>query len=84
MVLAHDGGIDFPITESGLLHDDVRALIYTDTISNLASFILGSVLLFTLLVVLSKMLIQRASMTLVCPDMLINAFMPDSDALSGF
>jgi hypothetical protein len=51
MVLAYHG-IDLPIANAGFFGNDGRAFVNTDTISDLASFFLGSIFLFTFLVVL--------------------------------
>src|SRR5512139_1568508 len=74
VVLAYHG-INLPVANASFFGNDGGAFVNTDTVSDLASFILRSILLFSLLVALSKMGIQRAPMTLVCPDMLIDAFM---------
>ena len=78
MVLAY--GIDLPIANARFFGNDGGALFNTDTVSDLAPFILGTLFLFTFLVVLPQMRMQGAAMTLVSPDMLVDAFMADQDA----
>ena len=51
MVLAYHG-INFPIANAGFFGNDGGAFVNTDTLSDLAAFILGAIFLFTLLVAL--------------------------------
>jgi len=83
-VVMTDHGINLPIAKAGFFRNDSGAFINADTVSDLSPLILGAVLLLAFLVALSKMLIQRTAMALVGPDMLIDAFMADGDALLVF
>jgi hypothetical protein len=78
MVLTYHG-VNLPVANAGFFGNDGGAFVNTDTISDLAAFILGSMVLFTLLVAFPSMRIQAAAMTLVCPDRLADAFMADQD-----
>jgi uncharacterized membrane protein len=75
LVVLADHSINLPIANAGFFSNDGGTFVNTDTVSNLASFILGSILFFSLLVAVPKMLIQPSTMTLVCPDMLIDELM---------
>jgi len=79
MVLAYHG-VNLPIANAGFFGNDGGALVNTDTVSDLAAFILGAIFLFPLLVALPQMRMQGATMTLVCQNMLIDALMADQDA----
>ena len=74
-------GVNLPVANTGFFGNDGGALVNTDTVSDLAAFILGAIFLFPLLVVLPQMRMQGAAIKLVGPDVLINAFMADQDAL---
>ena len=51
--------INLPIANAGFFGNNSGTFVNADTVSDLASFILRSILFFSLLVALSKMLIQK-------------------------
>ena len=79
MVLAYHG-IDLPIANAGFFGNDDWALVNTHAVSDLSTLVLGAVRLLTFLVALSKVLIQRTTMALVGPDVLIDSLMAYQDA----
>ncbi len=78
-----DNGVNLPVTQAGFFTDYARPVINTDTVPDLPPLVLRPVLP-AFLATVPKMLVERATLQLVRPDMLINPLMADRCALLPF
>ena len=76
LVVFADDGVNFPIAQAGLLADYQWAVVNTDPVPDLPTLVLGPVLP-ALLAAVPKVLVQRSSIELVSPNVLIDPLMAD-------